>query len=179
MKIYLLSFFLVLGFSSFGQRYYMTNDGEISFFSKTPLEDISAVSKKGSVAINTATNEILVKIKMTTFKFQNGLMQEHFNENYMESEKFPDGVFTGKIQETIDFKKDGVTNVTAKGVLTMHGVAKERTLTGTIEIKRGVVVLKSEFSIPLDDHKIERPSIVMMKIADKIDVKSIYTLSPK
>lgn len=155
------------------------NDGEMSFFSKTPLEDIQAKSKEASAALNTGTGDVAVKIKIVTFKFPNSLMEEHFNENYLESEKFPDATFSGKLVEKVDFKKEGIVNVSAKGFLTIHGVKKQKTLIGTLDIKKGLIVLNCEFNVLLADHNIERPSVVMMKIAEKIDVKATFQLKPK
>lgn len=175
----LLILTVLLGSTAAQSQVYLTSTGEISFFSKTPLEDISAVSKTAQAAINSATGDVLVKIPMKSFKFPNGLMEDHFNENYMESEKYPEGVFKGKIVEKVDYMKDGTYTVNAKGTLTMHGVTKERTLTGTLEVAKGKLTLRSNFDVVLEDHKIERPSVVMMKIAEKIDVKSVYVMSPK
>jgi polyisoprenoid-binding protein YceI len=153
---------------------YICRDGETSFFSETPLENIAALNKTVTSVLNIATNEIAVKMVITEFKFKNHLMEEHFNENYMESTKFPNGVFKGKINEVIDWKKNGTFDVTAKGTLNMHGVSKERILKGKLTIKGEDISLLCDFNIPLADHKIDVPTLVIAKIAENIAVKNKF-----
>lgn len=164
--------------TSFGQLF-MTQTGKTSFFSKTPVEDISALNSNVLAAINTSNGEIAVKMNMTQFKFQNKLMEEHFNENYMESDKFPTGSFKGKINETIDYTKAGTYDVTAKGTLTIHGVTKEKVLTGKLTVGKDALTLDSNFEVALVDYKIEVPKLVWEKIAEKIAVKNNFTLLKK
>ena len=160
---------------------YICRDGETSFFSETPLENIAALNKTVISVLNITTNEIAVKMVITDFKFKNHLMEEHFNENYMESPKFPNGIFKGKINEAIDWKKDGSFDVTAKGTLIMHGISKERLLKGKVTIKGEEITLLCDFNIPLADHKIDVPTLVIAKIADNIAVKNkfIFTAMKK
>ena len=165
--------------SAFAQKMWLCKAGETSFFSETPMENISAVNKKVAAIIDESKNEIAVKMVMIDFKFKNHLMEEHFNENYMESEKYPNGTFKGKINEKIDFSKNGTYNVTSHGTLMMHGVAKERDLAGKMVIENGVITLTAAFNVHLKDHKIEIPTIVMAKIAEEIAVKCNWTFTPK
>lgn len=165
-----LLLFLV-GISLHAQRFVCKN-GEMSFFSETPLENISALNKNVTSIIDVPTNAIAVKMQMAEFKFPNKLMEEHFNENYMESEKFPSGVFSGKIKEKIDFSKDGTYDISAVGKFQIHGVTKNRTLTGKMTINNGVPSLICTFDVKLADHKIDIPTIVVAKIAETIEVKS-------
>ncbi|MCU0467740.1 MAG: YceI family protein [Arcicella sp.] len=162
---------------TFGQLY-ATQAGETNFFSETPVENISATNKTVGAIINTSTNEVAVSMKMSAFDFPNKLMQEHFNENYMESSKFPMGVFKGKIVENIDYTKNGTYDVTAKGQLTIHGITQPRDLKGKLTIENQKISLVCNFDIKLTDHKIEVPKLVFAKIAEVISVKSKYTLSP-
>jgi hypothetical protein len=156
------------------------NNGLMSFFSKTPLENISAVNKKVLGSISTVNNTIAIRALMKDFSFPNGLMEEHFNENYVESEKFPKATFSGKINEAVDFKKEGTYKVTATGTLEIHGISKPRTISGTITVnKDGSIHLVSEFPVVLEDHDVKRPEIVMMKIADKMDCKADLTFIVK
>ncbi|MES2387521.1 MAG: YceI family protein [Bacteroidota bacterium] len=155
-----------------------STEAELSFYSKTPMEDIAAVNKKANAVINTATKDIAVLAKQTHFVFPNGLMQEHFNENYMESEKYPNAIFKGHIIDPVDFSKPGKYPVHATGTLEMHGVSKPKTLEGTIEVTDKGSILVAEFPVPLEEYNIERPSVVMMKIADKIDVKARFVFPP-
>ncbi len=175
----ILFMLLCFSFEAFGQSLFRTKTGEVSFYSKAPLEDIAAVNKEADILINTSNNEVVSAMKIKKFDFPNNLMEEHFNENYMESGKFPNAVFKGKINEKIDFTKEGTHNVTATGKISIHGVEKDKTITGTLKVVPGEkLILDATFDIILVDHKIERPSIVTMKIAEKIDVKSRYELLP-
>lgn len=161
------------------QNLYRTKSGEVSFFSKAPLEDIEAVNKEADILINTSNNEVVSAMKVKKFDFPNDLMEEHFNENYMESGKYPNAVFKGRINEKIDWSKEGKHNVTATGKLSIHGIEKDKTITGILQVKPGEKLkLDANFDVLLVDHNIERPSIVTMKIAEKIDVKARYELLP-
>lgn len=156
---------------------YSTQTGETNFFSETPVENISAINKTVGAILNTANNEIAVSMKMTAFDFPNKLMQEHFNENYMESEKFPAGSFKGKIVEVVDFTKNGSYDVTARGFLTLHGIAQPRDLKGKLTIDNQKISLSCNFDVKLVDHKIDVPKLVFAKIAEVITVKSKYTFA--
>lgn len=161
-----------------GQNLYSTSNGETSFFSETPVENITAVNKFGQAILNTSNNDIVVQMTMKQFDFPNKLMQEHFNENYIESAKYPKAVFKGKINESVDFTKNGTYDISATGDLTLHGVTKPRTLKGKITVAQGAVTIASEFDVALADHNIEVPKIVFMKIAQTIKVKNKYNLAP-
>jgi len=176
MKKILVLTFLLIGMQSKGQLY-MTNSGEVSFFSKTPLEDIDAVNKSVSSIINTATNEVAVQMRITNFVFPNKLMQEHFNENYLESEKFPSATFKGKIKESVDLTLPGTYAIEALGSATIHGITRPIELKGTILSTGNTLTLSCQFEIQLVDYKISIPKIVFAKIAEVIKVSSkiIYT----
>lgn len=175
IKLLLIS--LLISGESFGQMY-TTQAGETSFFSETPIENISAINKTVGAIINVATNEIAVSMKMSAFEFPNKLMQEHFNENYMESEKFPTGTFKGKIIEPIDYTKNGTYDVTAKGKLSLHGVSVLREIKGKLIVENQKISLISNFDVKLADHKIDIPKIVFAKIAEVISVKTTYHFIP-
>lgn len=164
--------------SAKAQNLFIAQTSEIQFFSATPIEDIQASNKRVSSLLNTSSGEIVVKMNMKDFHFPNNLMEEHFNENYMESEKYPNATFKGKIQEAVDYGKDGTYAVSTKGVLTMHGVAKERILKGTLKISGNQILLSCNFDVPLADHKIDVPKIVIAKIAEVIAVKSQFSFVP-
>ena len=159
-----------LGFLANAQMY-STATGKVGFFSKTPVEDIKAENSSVLAVLKTETNELAISITNTAFEFDNKLMQEHFNEKYMESDKFPKSTFKGKINEKVDYTKDGEYSVTATGILNIHGVDQTRTITGTLTIKDGKVQLVSNFKVKVADHKITIPTIVTAKIAEEIDVK--------
>ncbi len=162
---------LLLSFSTFAQNIICKN-GVSSFFSETPLENIDATNKNVGSVINLKSKEIVVQINIADFKFKNRLMEEHFNENYLETEKFPKAFFKGTIQESIDWGHSGNYDVTAKGILTIHGISKERVFQGKIQIDSDKLVLNSMFEVLLVDHKIEVPKLVFSKIAEKIKIQN-------
>jgi len=158
---------------------FLTQTGETSFFSKTPVENISAVNKKVRSALNPATGEVAVTMQMTDFQFPNKLMQEHFNENYAESEKYPTATFRGNLTEPVDFTKAGTYDVSARGTFTLHGVARERTLAGKLTVEPGQkLTLACDFTVALKDHDIDVPKLVFVKVAQVISVKNRYVYAP-
>ncbi len=169
----------VSGVKGFAQStHYTTNSGIVRFSSKTPLENIEAENKNGQAILNTSTGEIAVRMTMKNFNFPNKLMQEHFNENYMESEKFPTGTFSGKVETSIDYSRDGLYDVTATGKFTVHGVTKSRSIQGKMNIASGKITITADFQVALSDHKIEVPQIVFVKIAQQIQVQAQFVLMP-
>ncbi len=177
MKYLITLAFICLVWSANAQLF-TTQTGEISFFSKTPMEDIDAVNKQVGSIINSATNEVAVQMRVTNFIFPNKLMQEHFNENYLETDKYPNATFKGKIKETVDLKVAGTYAVTASGTATIHGVSRPVELKGTLVSTGKTLALTCLFDIHLDEYKIDIPKIVFKKIAEVIKVKGniSYTL---
>ncbi len=153
------------------QQLFTATSSEITFFSDAPLEDIEAVNKASQSLINTGTREIAVKVPIKSFVFPKSLMQEHFNENYMESDKFPYAVFKGKINDAVDFTKPGTYDVSATGKLNIHGVERDQTLKGKLTVQPDKLNLNASFEVALADHKIKIPEVVFMKIAEKVQVK--------
>ncbi len=178
MKNILTLVFLFIGLQSFGQLY-STQGGEVSFFSKTPLEDIDATNKQVSSLFNVTTNEVAVNMRITNFVFPNKLMQEHFNENYLESEKFPAATFKGKLREAVDLKVPGTYAVSAAGTATIHGVTKPIELKGTIVSTGNTLTLTCKFEVKLVDYNVDIPKIVFAKIAEVIKVSSRLVFQPK
>ncbi|CAG5071614.1 hypothetical protein DYBT9623_03608 [Dyadobacter sp. CECT 9623] len=156
---------------------FSTTSGVTRFSSETPLENINAENKKSQVILNSANGEIAIRMNMREFVFPNKLMQEHFNENYIESDKYPTATFSGKMDNAPDFSKDGQYDVSAKGKFTVHGVTKERTLKGKLKVEGEKITLSSNFEVPLTDHNIEVPQVVFVKIAQVIQVKADYVLT--
>jgi polyisoprenoid-binding protein YceI len=105
-------------------------------------------------------------------------MEEHFNENYMETEKFPYATFKGKLSDTLDLTKDTIYRVSATGMMNIHGVNQAQTYEGVIESKNGMATLRCEFKVPLKDHKIKVPKVVFANIAEVIDVKVFFQYKP-
>lgn len=158
---------------------YATSAGNTKFSASTPLENIEAENKKSQVILNMANSEIAIRMNMRDFVFPNKLMQEHFNENYIESEKYPTATFSGKVDKAPDYTKDGDYEVSATGKFTVHGVTKERTIKGKMKIADGRITISSDFEVALVDHKIDVPSVVFVKIAQVIKVKAQYALALK
>ena len=156
---------------------YKSTEGTVSFFSETAIENIDATSKNIESIINSSTNEIVFSVAITSFQFRREKMQEDFNEDYMESDKYRDATYKGKINEKINWKKDGTYIITSQGVLTIHGVAKERTDTGTVSIKGGKITIKNYFLVRVADHGIRIPQLVLYKVAEVVSVKSTITYS--
>lgn len=119
------------------------------------------------------------KVPIQSFTFRNGLMQEHFNENYMESDKYPHATFKGKIVEDVDLSRDGTYKVSASGILSVHGVSKARTITGVIVVKNGQMMLNASFVVPVADHKIDIPDNKLLNISQDINVKLEAAYEPK
>ena len=160
----------VLSLSADAQKILVSKASEISFFSKTPLKDIDAENKASTALINLETRDIAIKIPVKSFIFPNKLMQEHFNENYLETEKYPSSTFRGKINESIDLSKDGKINVSATGKIIIHGVEKTQTFKGTATVADKNVTVDSQFDIALADFKIDIPKLVFEEIAEKVKV---------
>ena len=174
--IFLFSVLLLAG-TTLHAQIFMGKTCEITFFSNGPVEDITAKSTSSKPILNTKTNEIAVKVTIKGFVFDKKLMEEHFNEKYMESDKFPYATFSGKINELVDYTKDSTHKVTVTGKLNMHGVEKNRTIDGTLTVKGGEISVKSNFNIAMKDHNIDIPSLVTDNIAEVVEVtiKSILT----
>lgn len=156
-----------------------SKDGNVKFFSSTPMEDIQAQTNSMVSALNLKSRKFAFSILINSFEFPNKLMQEHFNEKYLESEQFPKASFNGIINDPVDLTKDGVYKVTSTGTLTIHGVPQERTISATITIKGGKATIESEFYVKLTDHKIQVPEIVFNKISETIKVNVNTTLIGK
>ena len=162
------------------QKYWDCSRGKIDFYSKTPVEDIEAHSRSAGAIVDTETGVVAFKVPIKTFDFPNDLMEEHFNENYMETGRFPFGTFSGKMEPLVDFHKPGRYPVKASGKLSIHGVEKQREFSGTVVVNADkTAVLTCSFQVLLEDHKIERPQLVLVKIADRIDVSVDFQLKPK
>ncbi|MBK6521253.1 MAG: YceI family protein [Sphingobacteriaceae bacterium] len=179
-KTLILLAVLVVSVQTSIAQIYKAKDGStnITFFSTSPLEDITATNKGAIIVYNSSTNDIQIRVSVINFKFKNGLMEEHFNDNYMETEKFPNAIFKGKINEAIDMAKDGETKVTVTGKMEMHGVTKDETFNGTVTRSGNEIMIKTKFKIKLVDYSIKVPSLYVKNIAEIIDVDVVSTLEP-
>lgn len=167
----IVSLLLSIAMPLSGQTIYLAQGAKASFYSYTPVEDIAASSQSMTSVLNTATNDIAFNVPMSSFKFKKALMQEHFNEKYIESDKYPNAGFKGKINETIDWKREGTYDITATGVFTIHGVDKLHTEKGKAVIKEGKINITADFKVTVKDHNITIPKILVTNIAEVVDVK--------
>jgi polyisoprenoid-binding protein YceI len=173
MKQILLISLLALAFNQVSAQKVFTKNGKISFFSKTDMEDISADNNQVMSVLNTQTGDLQFSVLIKSFKFEKALMEEHFNENYMESNKFPKASFKGALDDKskVDFGKDGNYKVTISGDLTIHGVTKKVTsVPGTILVKEGKPTGSSKFNVKLADYEIAVPSVVKKNISETIEI---------
>lgn len=172
----LLTAFALPGLVS-AQRLF-TRDAKVTFdaTSKGSPERVDAVNKSGTLVIDIASGRVESAVLISNFLFEKALMQEHFNENYMESSKFPKATFKGKIDDPskVDFQKDGTYNSTLSGNLSIHGVTKSVTVPATVVVKGGKVTANTTFNVALTDYGISIPSVVSDKLAKeaKITIES-------
>lgn len=169
-KIFILVLFTAT-VNAFGQENFISKNSYISFYSSTPLEDILGESNEAVSILNGETGEVAFQALMTTFHFKKALMEEHFNENFIESDKFPKSKFNGKIN---DFKKEmltsPVTDITITGQLSVHGVEKTITVPGTLGLVDGKLIGTSKFMAVPEDYDITIPSLVRDKIGKEMEV---------
>ncbi|UEG51292.1 YceI family protein [Ferruginibacter lapsinanis] len=175
-KIFIILCCCLLTVVSFSQKVYQTKSAKISFFSSTPLQNIEATNNEGSSKLST-NGQVVMMIAIRSFVFENSLMQEHFNENYMESDKFPKAIFMGNITNLADinFSKDGTYTANVEGSLEIHGVKNNIKTQVEINIKQNKITAKTSFSINVKDYGI-KGNYIGSKIAKtiKIAVNAIY-----
>jgi hypothetical protein len=171
-KLYLILITLFWSPSVVKAQFYQTTSAQVRFYSSAPIEDIEAVSKKGISVLNAEDGTISFKVKMRSFQFDKALMQEHFNENYVESEKYPEATFKGRATKEIDLQTTSPQKNILKGIFTIHGVSKERELPVLITVSQNGKSLNitSEFEVACKDHKIKIPKLLWENIAEIIEV---------
>jgi hypothetical protein len=191
MRNIFLGTLLFLGLAAQAQIYMAkTGSTSISFHSDAPMEDIEAINKGAIIVLSTSKNEVLVRVTIENFKFKNSLMEEHFNENYMETNKkvnvngaaaYPNkyAEFKGKISETIDYTSQGEYKVTINGKLTMHNVTRDVVITGTLTKKGEEIIISSTFKVKVADYDIKVPNMYVKNIAEEVDITINSTLVPR
>ena len=160
---------------------YFTRTGEISFFSSTSIEDIEAHNKTVTAVFDSKTGAIQYSVTMKAFHFEKALMEEHFNENYVESDEFPKSSFKGMIvdMKSINLKKDGMYTSDVTGKLTIHGVTKEVTTKAQFTVKGEKVIGEAKIKVNPEDYKIEIPGVVREKIAKELEVTIVMNFVEK
>ena len=179
LRYILMIVFLGIMITSFAQKH-ITKTGTIEIFSKTPVFTIEAVNKKVASILNIESGEVVVSTLVRSFKFHEALVEEHFNENYMESHKFSKAIFKGKISnyENVDFKKDGVYDIVLEGKLTLHGETNYIKEKGVLTIKGGLISAKTEFNVSLEGYKIRVEKAYKDAIKDDILLKIKFDYKP-
>lgn len=170
-KIFFLTLFISINTLGWGQKYF-TKTGHISFFSKTSIENIEAHNQQASCLINFSNGDLQFQVLMKGFQFEKALMQEHFNENYVESATYPKATFKGKINNLSDINlgQDGTYTAQVSGELTLHGASKSIDTQATLDVKDGKVHAKAKFKVKPSDFKIKIPVAVRSNIAEIIEV---------
>jgi len=176
------AFILILSFvflSANAQRY-MTKNGFIGFYSHTSMEDIKADNNQVAGVLDISTGEMVFQALIKSFHFDRALMEEHFNENYMESDKIPKSSFKGKITNlaAVSFSKNGTYEVIVEGDLTIHDVTNKISTKGTIEVVTGGINASSKFNIVPEDYKISIPGVVREKINKSLEVTVTMKYAP-
>lgn len=160
------------------QQLYKLSEGKVSFRSDAPLELIQASTESMVGLIDVNKQTFAFRIPVSTFEgFNSPLQREHFNENYLETDRYPNAQFSGEIDGEIDFSKPGAYEVFAKGIFDLHGIKQERAIQALVTVSRnGDVEISSNFIVQLKDHDIKIPTIVRYKIAETINVSFTATM---
>jgi hypothetical protein len=167
----ILIFVLMTAISANGQKF-ITKTGHIRFYSDAPLEKIEANNRQVNSALDMATGGFVFKVLLKSFEFEKALMQEHFNENYVESDKYPNATFVGKVTniKDINLGKEGIYEATVEGKLTLHGITKDMKEKGTFEVKQEKLIGRARFNLVLADYKITIPGTVGNNISKTIEI---------
>lgn len=163
--------------ASFGQKL-VASEGYVAFFSDATIEDIKAENTASTSIFNVETGDIAFSIPIAEFVFDKSLMRQHFNEKYMETEKFPRSTFSGRISGYSREAK-GPQPATAKGKLTIHGVTREIEVPGTLDFQGDAVIAKSKFMVKLADYKVKIPQLLWQNIAEEVEVTIDFKFKPK
>lgn len=163
----------------FGQKHF-TKSGNISFSSDAAMEKIEAHNKRATAVLDTETGGIQFALLVKSFQFEKALMQEHFNENYMESDKFPKSTFKGEIVDLseVDFTENGSYDVMISGDLMMHGETKSIEVPATFVVSDDGIKGMSKFVVACADFNIKIPNVVADNIAKEIEVSVDVSLQP-
>ncbi len=180
MKMLVIAVCMLASISGNAQDRYFTKSGKILFESKAPLEDIEATNKTVTAVLDKKTGAFQFALSMKGFEFKKALMQEHFNENYVESDKFPRSEFKGSVvnNSEVNYSKPGSYPVIVKGKLTIHGVTRDVVANGLLKVTAEGVRAESTFNIQLSDYDIKIPAVVKDKISNTIKISVDAQLDP-
>jgi len=177
IRPYCIAVFMILYVPASAQKY-MSKETSIVFYSQAAIEDIKAENTKSTALFDAGSGEIAIVISNNEFQFEKALMQEHFNEKYIESDRFPKSTFQGTISG-FDDSSDSTQHVKAKGKLMIHGVTRMVELPGDIRKTAGLLTMHSVFKIRLEDYKIKIPTILWQNIAEEIEITIQFSFIPK
>lgn len=169
MKKVLLLFYILVAHEAAAQRYFSKN-ASAHFYSYAPLENIEAVNNKGVCIIDVAKSTVEMAVLLKGFQFKKALMQEHFNESYVESDRYPKATFKGLLLDAIDWNKTGTYTTRVKGTLSLHGVSKEETATALVKIANNTISATADLQITLADYNIKIPAVVSNKISKTVKI---------
>lgn len=163
---------IALAGNSWAQSKFIDRAGRASFFSSAPLEDIEAHSNQAVSILDVQSGEIAASVLMRSFNFRKALMEEHFNENYIESDKYPKATFKGKVSNIgdIDVSKPGKYTLNVMGDITLHGVTRPIEAKAEVTVDKGILQAKAVFPLKVQDFKIKVPRLVVNNIAEVVDV---------
>jgi polyisoprenoid-binding protein YceI len=178
-RLTFLIIFLSVAFTVNAQKF-ITRDGFIGFYSHTPVEDIKGDNNQVASVFDISTGELVFQVLIKSFHFDRALMEEHFNENYMESDKYPKSTFKGKISNLaeVNFSNNGTYKVKVEGDLTIHGVTNKISAEGILEVIKGGINASSKFNINPEDYKINIPGVVSDKINKNLEVTVSMKYTP-
>lgn len=175
--LFLISFSFLASKPSVAQVRFYAESSEVKFFSDGIIEDISAQNNNVTSIFDVRKNEIAFLIKIRDFEFEKKLMQVHFNEKFLESDKYPKATFLGNLSG-FDIEKGRIQKVKADGKLFIHGVTRDASMTGTVEVKGRNLVMKSKFKVRLADYNITIPQVVWQNISEEVEVTVEFLYSP-
>ncbi|MBV6439645.1 MAG: YceI family protein [Haliscomenobacteraceae bacterium CHB4] len=178
-RLFILAALFLLAAPMFAQKYF-TRDGKVKFFSDASMEKIEAVNKSATAVLDAATGKMEWKVLIKGFLFEKALMQEHFNENYLESSKYPNATFKGEITnlKEVNLGKDGSYTAKVKGRMNIHGVEKDVETTGTVKVSGGAIAIHSGFPVKCSDYNIRIEAAKVSNISNEIKVTVDATLNP-
>ncbi len=167
---YLFIFFILLSNYVVKAQTYNATEVYVHFFSPAPIADIEAITNSAQIKLNLAKKEVEVDIPINSFTFKKALMQTHFNEKYIESNKYPTAHFKGKFKETIDLNIDGIYKLNLDGRFSIHGVEKSKNIICSITVKDRKIFFESKFMLLSADFKIVAPDIIYRKVGQEVNV---------
>lgn len=176
MRVLIILIFMLPSVISMSQKYSLEKS-KVVFFSEAAIENIEATNTKSASIFNVTTSEIVFSIPIAEFEFEKALMKEHFNETYLESEKYPKALFQGKLSG-YNSQSSALQSVNGIGKLTIHGVTREVEIPGSVETIDGKLIAKSKFMIHLKDYKVKIPKLLWQNIAEDVEVTVEFIYKP-